>query len=101
MNLCYQWFLQSEPVGQKIEVMLHHSDLYIMSEYATGFNWKTRKSLTLRHAAGSAKYTKLTGAPSPVIEALPKAKASRTKLKSSRGESQERSKASKKKRAKH
>lgn len=99
MNLCYQWFLQSEAVGQKIEVMLHHSDLYIMSELATGFNWKTRKTLTLRHAAGGPKYTKLKVA-SAATTTRPKAKKSRERAQNVKCSSEENVK-SNKKRAKH
>jgi len=52
MNLVYQWYLQSKPVGQRIEVMLDHGDMYIMSEKAVGNDWKKKTIMTLRHAAG-------------------------------------------------
>jgi alkylated DNA repair dioxygenase AlkB len=56
MPLCYQWYLQSEPIGPTITKELHHGDLYIMSEKAVGTDWKRRKIPTLRHAAGCKKY---------------------------------------------
>lgn len=33
--------------------------MYIMSEKATGYDWKKRSIYTLRHAAGCKKYLKL------------------------------------------
>jgi hypothetical protein len=36
---------------------LQAGDLYIMSDKATGNDWKKSSILTLRHAAGAAKYT--------------------------------------------
>lgn len=56
--LHYQWFHNCSPIGDRIELELHHGDLYIMSEKATGFDWKRRSQLTLRHAAGAEKYLK-------------------------------------------
>jgi len=38
---------------------LNHGDLYIMSEKTTGFDWKKRTLITLRHAAGCEKYIKV------------------------------------------
>ncbi len=56
--LHYQWYYKSEPVGPRIIFNnIHHGDIYIMSEKATGFDWKKKNSYTLRHAAGSEKYT--------------------------------------------
>ena len=57
MNLHYQWFLRSKPVGARVIRILNHGDGYIMSEIATGNNWKKKKILTLRHAAGADKFT--------------------------------------------
>jgi hypothetical protein len=50
MNLVYQWFYQSEPVGKRIEFMLNDGDLYIMSDKAVGYDWMRKKIYTLRHA---------------------------------------------------
>jgi hypothetical protein len=58
LPLHYKWFLRSKPIGQRVEIMLNHGDLYIMSEKATGHDWKLRKTATLRHAAGSQKFLK-------------------------------------------
>lgn len=57
--LVYNWFVNSEPIGQKIELILNHGDMYVMSEKAVGTDWKKKSILTLRHAAGSSKYTTL------------------------------------------
>lgn len=56
MPLDYQWFYQSNPVGDRCRLQLNNGDIYIMSEKAVGTDWKTRNKLTLRHAAGSEKY---------------------------------------------
>lgn len=54
----WQWYKDSKRVGNQICVSLGDSDMYIMSEKAVGTDWKRRKILTLRHAAGCDKYTK-------------------------------------------
>lgn len=54
--LVYQWYLNSERVGSKIYLELDHGDIYIMSEKATGNDWKKRSTHTLRHAAGCDKF---------------------------------------------
>ncbi len=56
MPLHYQWFKEGSPVGPRIELMLGHGDLYFMSSKAVGFDWKSRKPYTLRHAAGAKKF---------------------------------------------
>ena len=53
----WQWYYQSQPIGDRIKFELHNGDMYIMSEKTTGFDWKKRNIYTLRHAAGK-KYTK-------------------------------------------
>lgn len=55
--LVYQWFHRSEPVGQRFEIDLNHGDMYFMSDKAVGHDWKRSSIYTLRHAAGSSKYT--------------------------------------------
>lgn len=55
--LVYQWFYKLKPIGEKIELQLRHGDVYIMSEKATGNDWKKKIIPTLRHAAGCNKYT--------------------------------------------
>ena len=53
----WQWYLESKPIGERIKLQINNGDMYIMSEKATGFDWKKKKIKTLRHAAGE-KYTK-------------------------------------------
>jgi hypothetical protein len=57
MPLYFKWFQNSEPLGEPIEIQLHDGDMYIMSEKAVGFDWLKKKTPTLRHATGCAKYT--------------------------------------------
>lgn len=57
--LHYQWFVKSEPIGEKVKLNFNHGDIYIMSEKATGCDWKLRSIPTLRHAAGAKKFTEL------------------------------------------
>ncbi len=57
--LVYNWFNNSEPVGKQIKLKLNHGDIYVMSEKAVGTDWKKKSIYTLRHAAGSSKYTSL------------------------------------------
>lgn len=56
--LHYQWYYQSKSFGERIKLNLNHGDIYIMSEKATGYDWKKRSITTLRHAAGCDKYLK-------------------------------------------
>ena len=48
----WQWYQNSKPIGERIKFELDGGDMYIMSEKATGFDWKKRSQKTLRHAAG-------------------------------------------------
>lgn len=57
MPLCFQWFYQNNPVGTKLTYHLSHGDMYIMSDKAVGYDWKSKNIYTLRHAAGCDKYT--------------------------------------------
>lgn len=50
--LYFQWYLKGEKVGKRTDIMLDHGDIYIMSEKATGNDWKSKNKMTLRHAAG-------------------------------------------------
>lgn len=59
LPLHYHWFYQGKPVGRRVKLELNHADIYIMSEKATGYDWKRRVIPTLRHAAGAPKYLKL------------------------------------------
>lgn len=54
------WYKNSVRVSEKMRVKLKNGDCYVMSEKASGFDWKKKKVLTLRHAAGveGSKYLK-------------------------------------------
>ena len=56
-NMNWQWFKQSKPVGEPYTFVIHAGDIYIMSEKAVGYDWRSPSKLTLRHAAGARKYT--------------------------------------------
>ena len=56
MPLHFQWFYNSIPVGERSIFDFDNGDIYIMSEKTTGFDWKKRKILTLRHAAGCKNF---------------------------------------------
>lgn len=56
LPLCYQWYHQGQALGGRIALELRGGDLYIMSEKASGWDWKRKKIPTLRHAAGAQKY---------------------------------------------
>ena len=57
MPLYFKWFQNSAPVGNPIKVVLNDGDMYIMSEKAVGFDWLKKKTTTLRHSTGCAKFT--------------------------------------------
>lgn len=59
LPLYYQWFYKNKPIGDKIIIELDVGDVYIMSQKATGNDWKKKNIKTLRHATGSAHYTQL------------------------------------------
>jgi len=56
--LCYVWYHNNQSVTNILQINnLEHGDMYIMSEKATGYDWKSKSKYTLRHAAGCKKYT--------------------------------------------
>lgn len=58
--LCYTWFHNNEKISEIVNINnIEHGDMYIMSEKATGFDWKSKTKYTLRHAAGCEKYIKI------------------------------------------
>jgi hypothetical protein len=57
MPLYYQWYQESEPVGERIQLVLQDGDMYVMSEKAVGFDWLKKKIPTLRHASGTDTFT--------------------------------------------
>lgn len=55
--LSYQWFYRHKVIGPRIDLpKINHGDIYVMSEKASGFDWKSSSFATLRHAAGSKKF---------------------------------------------
>jgi hypothetical protein len=59
--LCYLWFYKNKYVGEITCINdLKNGDMYIMSEKATGNDWKKKNIYTLRHSAGCDKYTNVT-----------------------------------------
>lgn len=52
----WQWFYKSKSFGSRFKTTLNCGDMYIMSDKATGHDWKKRTKFTLRHAAGCDKY---------------------------------------------
>lgn len=55
--LHYQWFYYGKPIGDRFILEPEHGDFYVMSDKATGYDWKKKSLTTLRHAAGSDKFT--------------------------------------------
>ena len=53
MPLFYQAYHQGAPVGKLTTISLQHGDVYVMSHVAVGTDWKRRKVVTWRHAAGN------------------------------------------------
>ena len=56
--LKFKWFHRYKGVGNSYTINLEDGDMYIMSEKATGYDWKRSSIYTLRHCAGCEKYTK-------------------------------------------
>lgn len=50
--LRFKWFQNNDVLGEDATLYLNNGDMYAMSEWATGFNWKKRQDVTVRHAAG-------------------------------------------------
>jgi len=57
--LRYQWRLpgSSEHPFPPVDVEIGHGDVYVMSEKATGYDWRSRSKVRVVHAAGASKYT--------------------------------------------
>lgn len=57
--LMYRWYYNGKRVDKApYSISLQHGDVYVMSEKATGCDWKRKTIYTLRHAAGCDKFTK-------------------------------------------
>lgn len=59
----YQWFLGQKPIGNRIKLEFQEGDIYAMGAKAIGTDWKRSVVPTLRHAAGSKNYLKITREP--------------------------------------
>ena len=59
MSMNWQWFHRNKPIGNTFEFTINNGDLYVMSEKAVGNDWRKSSKKTIRHAAGSNKYTSL------------------------------------------
>jgi hypothetical protein len=58
--LCFLWFYKNKYVDGITYISdLKNGDMYIMSEKATGNDWKKKNIYTLRHSAGCGKYINL------------------------------------------
>jgi len=56
-TLRYCWRMPgSSENGPCVDIEVHHGDVYVMSEKATGFDWRSRSKVRVVHGAGSAKY---------------------------------------------
>lgn len=57
-TLRYQWRQpgSSQPFGSPVDVEVRHGDIYVMSEKATGNDWKLRSKYRVVHGAGHSKY---------------------------------------------
>lgn len=40
INLHYQWYYKTKKIGKQLTYQLHNGDIYVMSEKATGYDWK-------------------------------------------------------------
>jgi hypothetical protein len=61
MDLHFNWFYKYKSFGKTLKIKLNNGDMYLMSEKATGCDWKRSSIPTLRHAAGkeSSRYLRL------------------------------------------
>lgn len=57
MKLQFQWYWKFQKISQIFEIELGEGDCYVMSEYATGYNWKRSSIPTLRHSSGRENST--------------------------------------------
>ena len=60
MPFYYKWWYGNQSQGKRMEFQLNAGDVYVMSEWAVGTEWRKSSLITLRHATGAAKYTKVT-----------------------------------------
>jgi alkylated DNA repair dioxygenase AlkB len=53
LRYCWRKHGTSTLFGKEIYIKLDHGDIYIMSEKATGYDWKMRSKYRLVHATGN------------------------------------------------
>lgn len=58
-SLHYNWYQQGQPIRKHFKITLEPGDIYFMGDKTTGNDWKRRTIPTLRHAAGSEKFTNI------------------------------------------
>tara|TARA_B100001248_G_C27388724_1_gene461118 strand:+ start:1545 stop:2321 length:777 start_codon:yes stop_codon:yes gene_type:complete len=58
LRYCWRKPGSSLMFGSPIDIDIEHGDIYIMSEKATGHDWKMRSKYRLVHAAGHSSYLK-------------------------------------------
>ena len=56
LRYCWRKPGSSTQFGKSIDINVDHGDIYIMSEKATGYDWKSRSKYRLVHAAGHSTY---------------------------------------------
>ena len=56
LRYCWRMPGTSDHYGENIDIKVNNGDIYIMSEKATGYDWKKRSKVRIVHAAGSNKY---------------------------------------------
>lgn len=58
LPLHYRWFYKNKDVKgiEPFVITPEHGDIYVMSDKATGYDWKSSSKPTLRHAAGCNKF---------------------------------------------
>lgn len=66
----YQWYYRGNPIGNKMIFDINPGDIYVMSQKATGFDWKKKTIMTLRHAVGADSFTTIKITP-PVFKVPP------------------------------
>eukprot|EP00929_Paragymnodinium_shiwhaense_P106021 TRINITY_DN7110_c0_g1_i2.p1 TRINITY_DN7110_c0_g1~~TRINITY_DN7110_c0_g1_i2.p1 ORF type:complete len:302 (+),score=48.56 TRINITY_DN7110_c0_g1_i2:118-1023(+) len=56
--LRYQWRMPGSSLHahKPVDVVVNHGDIYVMSEKATGYDWRLRSKVRVVHAAGDAAY---------------------------------------------
>ena len=58
MDMHFQWYHNTERIGERIVINLNPGDIYYMCAKAAGSDWRRRKVPTVRHATGAPKIVK-------------------------------------------